>query len=176
MNVSADDLQPPPPDEDHYRAVVSRFVTGVTVMTSLDASGQPHGMTANAVSSLSLDPLLVLVCVERTTTMAEVVVGGGVFALSVLAADQVELSDRFADVDRGFGVEEFDGVSTHAGVTGAPLLDGATAWLDCQLHGVAEGGDHLIVIGEVLSAEPGEATDALLYTPTGYDRWPPTAD
>lgn len=160
------------PTDDEYRRAVSWFPTGVAVMTSLTADGLPHGMTANAVTSVSLEPLLVLVCVGRDTGMADIVQQGRVFALSLLAADQRPLSDHFSDDGRGLGLEEFEGVATHSGVTGAPLLDGASAWLDCELHDVLPGGDHLLVLGRVVhTAIAEEATDALLYTPDGYDTW-----
>ena len=160
------------PSDLEYRSTVSWFLTGVAVMTSLTADGLPHGMTANAITSVSLDPLLVLVSVDREAGMADVVQQGRVFALSFLAADQQPLSDHFATDDRGFGLEEFGGVATHAGVTGAPLLDGASAWLDCEVHDVLPGGDHLLVLGRVVhtAVAPG-AADALLYTPDGYDTW-----
>lgn len=153
--------------------MMARFVTGVTVVTSLDRQGIPHGMTANAVSSVSLDPLLVLVCVDRGASMARVVGEGAVFALSVLAADQQWLSERFADDERGYGLAEFEGVATSAGVTGAPLLDGAAAWLDCRVTEVAAGGDHVVVFGEVVAAQEGEGVGGLLYTPEGYATWEP---
>ena len=160
------------PTDLDYRRAVSWFVTGVAVMTSLSAEGLPHGMTANAVSSVSLDPLLVLVCVDREAGMARVVQEGRVFGLSFLAADQQPLSDHFASDERGFGLEEFAEVPTHAGPTGAPLLDGAAAWLDCEVHDVFPGGDHLLVLGHVLhTAVAPDATDTLLYTPQGYDTW-----
>jgi flavin reductase (DIM6/NTAB) family NADH-FMN oxidoreductase RutF len=165
------------PTDLEYRRAVSWFLTGVAVMTSLTADGLPHGMTANAVTSVSLDPLLVLVSVDRNAGMADVVQQGRVFALSFLAADQQPLSDRFADERRGFGLEEFTDVGTHAGVTGAPLLDGAAAWLDCELHDVLPGGDHLLVLGRVVhTAVAPDAADALLYTPDGYDTWTRAAD
>ena len=154
------------------RSTVSWFVTGIAVMTSLTADGLPHGMTANAVTSVSLDPLLVLVSVDREAGMADVVQQGRVFALSFLAADQQPLSDHFASDDRGLGLEEFAGIATHAGVTGAPLLDGASAWLDCEVHDVLPGGDHVLVLGRVVHTSVAEgASDALLYTPDGYDTW-----
>lgn len=160
------------PTDLEYRQAVSWFPTGIAVMTSLTADGLPHGMTANAVMSVSLEPLLVLVGVGRDTGMADVVQQGRVFALSFLAAAQRPLSEHFANDDRGLGLEEFDGIATHSGVTGAPLLDGASAWLDCELHDVAPGGDHLLVLGRVVhTAVADEATDALLYTPDGYDTW-----
>lgn len=167
--------RPDPPSEAAYRDAIGHFVTGVTVMTAVDPSGQPHGMTANAVSSLSLDPLLLLVCVDRQAAMSRVVVEGGVFALSVLAGDQVVLSEHFADDARGYGIQEFEGTETRAGVTGAPLLAGAAAWLDCRVRDVVEGGDHVIVVGEVVLAERRDAADVLLYTPQGYARWPSAA-
>ena len=160
------------PTDLAYRRAVSWFVTGVSVMTSLTADGLPHGMTANAVTSVSLDPLLVLVCVGLDTGMADVVQQGQVFALSFLAADQQPLSDHFADDERGLGLEEFTDIATHAGVTGAPLLDGASAWVDCELHDVLPGGDHLLVLGRVVHTAIAEGADSsLLYTPDGYDTW-----
>lgn len=160
------------PTDLEYRRTVSWFLTGVSVMTSLTAEGLPHGMTANAVTSVSLEPLLVLVCVGRDTGMADVVQQGRVFALSILAADQRPLSEHFSSDDRGLGLEEFDGIATHAGVTGAPLLDGAVAWLDCEVHDVLPGGDHVLVLGRVVHTAIAEgADDALIYTPDGYDTW-----
>ena len=160
------------PTDLDYRLAVAWFVTGVAVMTSVTDDGRPHGMTANAVTSVSLDPLLVLVCVNRDAGMARVVHERQVFALSFLAADQQALSDHFAAEDRGLGFEEFEGIATHAGPTGAPLLDGAAAWLDCEVHEVLPGGDHLLVLGRVVhTAIAEDAADALLYTPTGYDAW-----
>lgn len=160
------------PTDDEYRRAVSWFPTGIVVMTSLTADGLPHGMTANAVMSVSLDPLLVLVSVGREAGMADVVQQGRVFALSFLAADQRPVSEHFSNDDRGLGLEEFDGVATHSGVTGAPLLDGASAWLDCELHDVLPGGDHLLVLGRVVHAAVADgAAGSLLYTPDGYDTW-----
>ncbi len=160
-----------PITDEQFRRTMAWFATGVSVMTSLDTGGQPHGMTANAVSSVSLEPPLVLVCVARDASMAQVVQQGRVFALSFLSAGQQPLSDHFADPARGYGVVEFDGVGTSSGVTGSPLLDDAAAWMDCEVHDVLPGGDHLIVVGRVVGATIGDAGDALLYTPNGYDRW-----
>lgn len=160
-------------DEGAFRQVMGRFVTGVTVVTARDEQGRPHGMTANAVTSVSLDPLLVLFCVDRAATMAQVVQVGSGFALSFLAGDQAAVSERFADPDRPYGEQEFAGLDVHEDVTGAPLLDGAVGWLDCDLHEVLEGGDHLVVLGRVRSARAGDVDETLLYTPSGYDRWSP---
>jgi flavin reductase (DIM6/NTAB) family NADH-FMN oxidoreductase RutF len=157
-------------DSGRFRAVLGRFATGVTVMTSV-ADGRPHGMTANAVASVSLDPPLVLVCVDRSAVMAEVVAAGGVFALSVLDRAQRPWSDRFAEPGRPPGDEQFDGVPTIRRTTGAPVLDGAVAWLDCQVWASYDGGDHVIVVGEVVDLDVGEADDPLLYFRSGYGRY-----
>lgn len=152
-----------PPTPDAFRTVMSRFATGVTVMTTIASDG-PHGMTANAVSSVSLDPLLVLVCVERDTQMSELVADTGVFGLSILAADQREISDRFAVPDRPTGATQFSNLGTTTAATGAPLLAGALAWVDCRVWACYDGGDHLIVVGEVAETALAEAdTDALVY-------------
>lgn len=158
-----------PPDPDAFRAVMSRFATGVTVMTTV-VDGEPHGMTANAVSSVSLEPLLVLVCVERDTAMCQLVEDSGVFALSILAADQAALSDRFADPSRPSGAARFAGVDTVEGPTGSPRLADALAWIDCRRWRTYDGGDHLIVVGEVVDLGVGPDPDAaaLLYFRSGY--------
>jgi flavin reductase len=154
-------------DAARFRAVLGRFATGVTVMTSL-ADDDVHGMTANAVSSVSLDPPLVLVCVDRTAIMADVVGRGGRFGLSILHRGQRALSDRFADPTRPPGLEQFDGVATHTRVTGAPLLDDALGWLDCRVWASYDGGDHVIVVGEVVDLDVGPQDDPLLYFRSGY--------
>jgi flavin reductase len=161
-----------PRDPLVFRAVLGRFATGVTVMTSV-LDGVPHAMTANAVTSVSLDPPLVLVCVERGAVMASHVEGSGVFALSVLGADQAALSDAFADPARPLGAAQFADVTTRAGVTGAPLVAGAIAHLDCQVTAIHPGGDHVIVVGEVVSLEANGEDDPLLYYRGGYGRWKP---
>lgn len=149
----------PPPAEAAFRGVMGRFATGVTVMTTR-AGGVPHGMTANAVSSVSLEPRLVLVCVERDTEMAPLVAEAGVFALSILGADQDAVSNRFADSSRAEGEAQFADLAVEAAVTGAPVLADALAWLDCRVWATYDGGDHVIVVGEVLALAPDEdATD-----------------
>ena len=160
------------PTETAFRGVMGRFATGVTVMTAR-ADGVPHGMTANAVSSVSLDPTLVLVCVDRGTVMAERVGRAGTFALSLLAADQAELSNRFADPDRPDGDPQFAGVEIITAATGAPILEDALAWLDCRVWATYDGGDHVIVVGEVVDlAETSEASP-LVYYSGGYHRLAP---
>lgn len=158
---------PAPSDLDDFRAVMGRFATGVSVMT-VSVDDRPHGMTANAVASVALDPLLVLVCVDKSTVMSWLVRRSNAFALSILAADQRHLSDHFADPDRPQGEDQFAGVGTHLAVTGSPLLDGAIAWLDCRTWRTYDGGDHDIVVGEVVHTAVGDDADALGYFRSTY--------
>jgi flavin reductase len=156
-----------PPTPTAFRALMGRFATGVTVMT-VRVGDVPHGMTANAVSSVSLAPPLVLVCVERTTIMAERIEEADAFALNILAADQTALSDRFADGDRPEGDAQFAGLEVRDAPTGSPLLDGAPAWLDCRVWAVYDGGDHLIVVGEVVAVDEVTEAPPLLFYRGGY--------
>lgn len=153
-----------PLDPEVFRETMGRFTTGVTVVTT----ATPHGMTANAVASVSLDPLLVLVCVDRTAAMADQLPRAAVFGVSMLAADQEDLSWRFADPDREFGASEFDGVEVAHGVTGVPLLVGALATLECEVEEVHPGGDHVIVVGRVLAAEVGRDAPPLTWFRSTY--------
>lgn len=161
------------PAPDAFRGVMGRFATGVAIMTT-QHDAIPHGMTANAVTSVSLDPLLVLVSVERRTVMAEQVSLAGAFALSFLAQDQRELSDRFADPQRPLGQAQFDGLDVLAGETGVPILPGGLGWVECRVWAVHDGGDHLLVVGEVVSLAEGEAVDPLVFYRGGYRALTPT--
>ena len=146
-----------------YRRVVGRFATGVTVITaSLD--GEQHAMTCNSFTSVSLDPVLVLFCAEKIARFHDVVLASGSWAVSVLAQGQEEVSRRFAV--RGRPLEDqFSGLPYSPGpVTGAALLDGALAALECRTVSVTEAGDHTVFIGEVLGlGVPDPEGDPLLY-------------
>lgn len=146
-----------------FRAALGSFPTGVTVMTSV-VDGVPHGMTANAISSVSLEPPMLLVCVDRSAHMATVVERSGRFALSLLAEDQGALSTHFADPSRGLGGEEFDGVARETGTLGLPLLNGAIAYLECEVDRIVPAGDHLVVFGVVV------ALDSTTRAPLAYLR------
>ncbi len=164
---SSPGLSAPTPVE--FRELMGRFATGVSVMTTVH-DGTPHAMTANAVTSVSLDPLLVLVSVERRTVMAERVTASGVFALSFLAASQQELSNRFADPDRPLDERQFAGLATTAMATGAPVLTDGLGWLDCEVWAIHDGGDHLLVLGEVVAMAAGTEVDPLVFYRGGYRR------
>jgi flavin reductase len=132
-----------------FRATVGAFPTGVTVVTT---RGEEHayGMTANAFSSVSLDPPLVLVCVMSHSEGSEHIERNNCFAVNVLHAEQEPLSRYFASRDRPRGRDAFREVPHRLGASGSPLLDGAIAHLDCRLHASHDAGDHQIFIGEVL--------------------------
>jgi flavin reductase len=155
------------PTSDDFRSVMSRFATGVTVMTCLH-SDEPHGMTANAITSVSLDPLLVLVCVGREAEMSRLVRESGNFALSILPAGSDDLSTHFADGSRPSGTDQFVGVAVHDAVTGAPILADALGWLDCRVAAIHDGGDHDIVVGEVVACDVGPDGPALGYFRSDY--------
>lgn len=140
------------PTLERFRAVFSRLATGVMVLTT-EAEGAPHGMTVNAVTSVSLDPLLVLVCVEKATVMERLLGVSGIFALSILPSECAHLSVHFADSDRPAGAAQFSDVDTGAGTTGAPILDCSIAWVDCEVWATYDGGDHVIVVGEVVDLD-----------------------
>jgi len=132
-----------------FRSTVGAFATGVTVVTT---RGEEHayGMTANAFSSVSLDPPLVLVCVISPSDGAEHIQRNGCFAVNILHAEQEPMSRYFASRERPRGRDAFREVPHRIGATGSPILEGAAAYLDCQLHATHPAGDHLIFIGEVL--------------------------
>jgi flavin reductase (DIM6/NTAB) family NADH-FMN oxidoreductase RutF len=132
------------------RHAMGHFATGVTVVTSVGADGGPVGTTANAVSSLSLDPPLVLVCFDRSSQTLEAVHGHGAFAVNVLSAPQRELSANFAR--RGLAAV-WDNVRHRPGLTGSPRLHGVLATLECTVEHRLPGGDHEIVVGRVRAVE-----------------------
>ncbi|MER5865499.1 flavin reductase family protein [Kitasatospora sp. NPDC002040] len=141
---------------------MSRFATGVVVLT---VGGEDiHGMTANAFSSVSLDPPLVLCCVAHSAVMHQAVSSAGHFAVSVLGADQEQQARHFADKQRPLGQAQFESVRTRPGTrTGAPLLVGALGWLECELTESYRAGDHSIFVGTVLDSRRGPGQDALLF-------------
>jgi flavin reductase (DIM6/NTAB) family NADH-FMN oxidoreductase RutF len=152
--VPAEELPGPPV----LRDVMSNFATGITVLT---AGGEHcHGMTANAFSSVSLDPPMVLCCIARTALMHEALVETRYFGVSVLSADQEHLARHFASRNRPEGLAQFEDIEWTPGrYSGAPLLEGSLAWLECEVAQVYHGGDHSIFLGTVLDAtrRSGEA-------------------
>jgi flavin reductase (DIM6/NTAB) family NADH-FMN oxidoreductase RutF len=140
-------------EPERFRAVMGHFATGVAVVT-VDAPDGPQGMTANAVASLSLDPVLVLVCFDDGARTLPEVERAGRFGVNVLAAGQEHLARRFASKHDSKFAEV-----PHTVHDGIPVLDGALAWVGCELERLVPGGDHTIGIGAVHAAELG-APDA----------------
>ena len=146
-----------PIDKDHFRRVLSNFAAGVTVITTLDADKRPHGLTATAFTSVSLDPPLVLVCIDKKAETYEHFDPAGIFAANFLAHDQQDISQRFAK----HGGDKFAGVSWRRGPLGAPLLDGVIGYVECRIKHAYDGGDHTIYVGEIESADTGEGPPLL---------------
>lgn len=135
-----------------YRRVAGRFTTGITVVTTRDAEGSDHAMTVSSFTSVSLDPILALFCCEKVARFHAAVLGSGWWGVSVLAAEQEELSRWFATRGRPFA-RQFDSVPTTRGaVSNALLFTEALSTLECRTVATYDGGDHTIVLGEVMAA------------------------
>jgi flavin reductase (DIM6/NTAB) family NADH-FMN oxidoreductase RutF len=152
-------------DASDFRHALSQFASGVTVVTTRNAAGRPLGLTASAFSSVSLDPPLVLVCVDHRSETQPGFAAFGYFGVSVLAEDQEELSRRFAVS----GPDKFEGLHLLTGSTGVLLLHGALAHIECRVVAGHPTGDHTIYVGEIvsLSARPGRP---LIYNRGVYRR------
>ncbi len=150
-------------DPDAFRRAVGRFATGVTVVTTV-AGGVDHAMTANAFTSVSLDPVLVLVCLDKDARLHDALLDAGTWGVSVLTAGARPAAQWFASAGRPVH-DQLRRVAHHRGPrTGAALLDEALATLECSTRAVHDGGDHSIVVGEVLAvATPVAEGDALLW-------------
>jgi flavin reductase (DIM6/NTAB) family NADH-FMN oxidoreductase RutF len=138
-------------DVSAFRAAMGSFPTGVTVVTVACDDGSMYGVTVNAFSSVSLDPMLVLVCLNDTSRGIGLIERAGAFAVNVLSAGQRDVSRWFANPHRPVGSTMFDRVPFEPGETGCPVLVDATAWFDCRLRQSHRAGDHLIVLGEVVA-------------------------
>ena len=138
---------------------MGHFATGVTVITSIRSSGEINGLTANAFTSVSLIPPLLLVCIDKKAESYPCFDESKIFTVNVLAADQEALSRRFAVT----GGDKFEGVSYKVGANGAPILDGALAYLECKVTQKIDGGDHTIYVGEIEQAETKEGKPLLFF-------------
>lgn len=150
-------------DPDSYRAVLGRFASGVTVVTSRDHDGRDVGMTVSAFCSVSLEPPLILVCLDRTARMEPLLAEGTPFVVNILAAGQEALSRRFSGTDPN----RFEGVGFSRAQGGVALLDDVLAHLECRTAHRYAGGDHTIVVGQVESATV-HPDAPLLYYRSGY--------
>jgi len=150
-------------DQAQFRQLLGRFATGVAVITARGADGRPHGMTANSLASVSLEPPLLLLSIDHAAAMHGLLVTAPAFAVNILASTQETVSRRFAqDSD-----ERFDGIGYQESPRGLILLDGALAHIECERTATHEAGDHTILVGLVVA---GSATEGrpLCYFRGGY--------
>lgn len=145
-----------------YRRIIGQFATGIAVVTTAN-DGLLHGMTANAITSVSLDPPLLLVCIDKAAHSHDQFTQSGRFTVNILAEDQQEVSKIFAattEPEQG----RLQGVAFHLGANGVPLIEGCLAYIECAVADQFEGGDHTIFTGSVEDATvAGEAAPLLFY-------------
>lgn len=147
-----------------FRHVMAHLPTGVTVIAAA-AGDERHGMTANTVTSVSLDPVLLLACLVRGSRTSRAVQESGAFSVNVLRHDQEELSRRFSRP----GADHFDGIGVELGARGLPRLPGCLAFLTCRVVQMFAAGDHDVVVGEVETCEAGDG-EPLVFFQGGYER------
>lgn len=156
-------------DQQIYRQAMGRFATGVSVVTAVH-DGEPFGMTANSLTSISLDPTLLLVSFIRGSRTLDAVKAHGYFGVTLLDAAQEALSNTFAS-----SKATFEGVEFTEGPHGVPLFPGGLGHFVCKLDRIVDGGDHEVVFGEVVDCDPGDETgDPLLFFSGKYRRIEPT--
>jgi flavin reductase (DIM6/NTAB) family NADH-FMN oxidoreductase RutF len=153
-------------DPAEFRRIMGHWTTGVAVVATMTETGEPRGLTASAVASVSLEPPLVLACIERHADTHRYIRAHGCFAISILPQTAERSARRFAG---DMAEAKFDGIAYHAEVTGAPVLDEALAWIDCRVRDVHDGGDHSIVVGEVVAGDAHEG-EPLVHYRGGFNR------
>lgn len=156
----------PAPHPDEFKGALGSWAAGVTVVTTRHED-TVYGITVSSFSSLSLDPLLVLVCLADSNRLPRMIESSGHFAVSILAEGQESVSSWFAISGRE-PVEKFEDFGTIEWHTGSPIVDGAIAHLDCRLEQAIPGGDHTIVVGRVLGAAFDPNKKPLIYFRRGY--------
>ncbi|MEO8578869.1 MAG: flavin reductase family protein [Gemmatimonadales bacterium] len=148
---------------DEFRAVLGRFPSGVTVVTTKASDGSDQGMTVSAFCSLSLEPPLILICIEKTASAHPALSTAPGFVVNILAARQEQIARRFSIVD----IDRFEGVGFTRSATGYAILDDILGLIECKRFAMHDGGDHTIILGEVESAR-AETGTPLLYYRGGY--------
>lgn len=154
-----------PVSEDEFRHALSCFASGVTVVTTIDAAGDLHGLTVSAFCSVSLSPPMVLICIEKSTASHFAFHESGAFVVNILSDSQADLSEHFATPL----VDKFAGRSYTRGIAGIPILENALANLECSLQEYFDGGDHSILVGEVERASVQDGMP-LIYFQSGYGK------
>lgn len=138
-----------PCDAAAFRSLAGHWATGVAVVTTIDAAGRPFGLTMSAVTSLSLDPLQLIICIDARSTSLEPLMESRRFCINILGQDQRDIALRFA----GRGPDKFVGVEHRMLESGLPLIAGAIGFAECLVSAVHPGGDHRIVVGDVIGVE-----------------------
>jgi len=162
-------------DEDERRRLrdlLAHFATGVTVVAARNGP-LLAGMTANAIASISIDPPVLMASIARKAETHAAIVGSHAFAVSVLAADQRELAECFAQPTTAAKLTRFCDAPWHEAETGSPILEGALAYFDCRLTEHHDGGDHVIFLGEIVAAGFREDAEPLLWYASEYRRLAP---
>ena len=155
-------------DSAHYRQVLGHFATGVTVVTAMH-DGAPAGLSVNSFTSVSLEPPLVAFCVTRTSATWPKIRDAGWFCVNILSENQEGVSRVFATR----GVDKFRGMGWHPSVSGAPVLAGVLAWIDCTVEAEYEAGDHVLVLGRVRALDVAAEGRPLVFYRGGYGRFEP---
>ena len=150
-----------PVDASSFRDALSRWASGVTVVTS-EQDGQPVGITASSFSSVSLEPPLILICVDKKLYTHGVIEQRGAFTVNLLSTEQVEWGLRFAGMIPELE-DRFEGLAVKTVSTGCPVLVDALSWVDCSLHAAYDGGDHTIFVGQVEASAVKEGEPLLYY-------------
>ena len=147
-------------ESKEYRAALGRFASGVTVVTTRDAAGTAHGLTVSAFSSLSLDPPLVLVCIDKRAASHSAFTESRAYVVNLLADTQEHLSKQFSSK----APDRFAGVGHTPGIGGVPVLDGALASIECTLAAAHDAGDHTIYVGAVEKVTVRDAAPLLYFS------------
>jgi len=148
---------------DEFRSVLGRFPSGVTVVTTRATDGSDQGMTVSAFCSLSLEPPLVLICIEKTASVYAALTTAPAFIVNILSAKQEQVARRFSIVD----IDRFEGIGFSRSRNGIVILDDVLGVIECNRFSLHDGGDHTIVVGEVEAGRAGNGTP-LLYYRGGY--------
>ena len=153
--------------EETFRRVMGHFATGVTVVASRGPDGEPVGLTVNAFSSVSLDPPVVLICVHENADAHDPLLEAGHFGVSFLKTDQAELAFRFSREESEHRFREMKVVD---GPLGSPIIPGALAWMECRVRQVCSGGDHSVILGDVVDCSSGEGDPLLFFRGSLMDK------
>lgn len=153
----------PTVDNATFREFCARFASGVTITTVSDAQGNPHGLTASSLTAVSLNPPLILVCIDHNSGVLHAFRKSAHFAVNILHTGQQALSNQFASKT----ADRFSGVAWHPGEGGSPLLDDCLAQVECLTHQIVDAGDHAVFFGEVIRAQVNGG-EPLLYFNRNY--------